>query len=152
MSVSVSADIAVTAPASRAFDAATRLPPPDLMRAHWPMPGCASFTGPARWSAVGEERRLVMTDGNTLSETLAAFEPGCSYATRIVGFHGWFARLAGHADVAWAFTEEGGETRIDWRVDFAHAEGASPILLSLATKPFWPAYMRGGLGRLKAAL
>ncbi|MEO1015698.1 MAG: SRPBCC family protein [Pseudomonadota bacterium] len=152
MSVTVSADVAVDAPASRAFDAATRFPPPDLMRAHWPMPGCASFTGPARWLATDEERRLVMTDGNTLTERLVAFNAPMTYETRITGFHGWFARLAAHADVSWTFETVDTGAAINWRVEFAPRDGASPVMLAAATMPFWPAYMRGGLKRLSAAV
>ena len=155
--------IIIAAPIERAFDVAVSIDPVALVRPHGFVPGVAAFEGARRWSQPVDERRLVLTDGNRLTERLVAIDkPGSAsgrFAYQVVGFGGWFARMTDACDSEWLFEPAGAtptsarkteelETRATWSVVFREA-GPLGALLPLVVKPLWPGYMRAALTRLK---
>lgn len=152
MTVLVEATALLPAPPEVAFEAAAALAPTTLLPRRWPMPGCTACAGAARWTRRGDERRLRMSDGGELVETLIRIEAPQGFCAVVSGFHGWFAGLARDAESQWRFTPEGDATRLVWRIAFRPAEGVPAPILALVVKPLWPGYMRAGLSGFAAAL
>ncbi|MEL7489402.1 MAG: SRPBCC family protein [Pseudomonadota bacterium] len=143
--------IVVAADCETVFDRIISIAPDDFIRPRWPMPGVAAWSGAERWVAVGDQRRVTMTAGVTLTETLTAFDPPTGFSIRTTGFGGWFGALNDHCEIDWTVTPEtDAATKVVWRVAFFAKPGAlAKALLPRVVTPLWPPFMAVALERLR---
>jgi hypothetical protein len=149
--VAVASEIIINAPAGAVMAAAVGFDIPDIIRAHGPLPGVASVDGhQGPWSAVGQQRRLTLTDGSTAIETLTDIDArGFEYA---IEFGPPFSAIARAGAGRFCIADEGAESLLNWRYRFEPASiFAAPVVVVIA-KLVWPGYMRAALARLKASI
>lgn len=150
----VSASIDIAAESERVFDAAAALDPVRHIRPSGVLPGVAGCDdAQGGWSAIGQLRRLTLTDGVRLTETLTAFEPPRFYAYDVEGFAGLFGALISGADASWRIEPaRGGLTRVEWRYRFTPRGAIEGAMLRMLVRALWPGYMRRALESLKRSL
>ena len=148
--VAITQSIIVHAPRPRVFDLAISITPSEFIKPTLVLPGIQSTEGPSRWTASGDLRRHVLTDGAAIEEELTAFAKDEYYAYRISGFEDPFARLVSGAYAKWRFDWQGPEqTEIEWRYAFEPQGRVSRPFLAAVAGLLWPGYLRAALKRLK---
>lgn len=151
--IAVSVSEIVAAPLAGTFTTAAGMDVPALIQPHAILPGVNAVEGHnAAWSAVGQRRRLTLSDKSSVHEELVAFSPEDMFAYRVSDFTGAFGGLVREARGAWHFTKTGArETQIDWTYAFAPKSPFARVFVWIIVKAFWPGYMRAALARVKAA-
>lgn len=123
---------------------------PAIFRKTGLLPGVASIEGHrAPWGVAGEQRRLTLTDGGTLTEDLIFAEPGARFVYRASRFSGVFGRLATQARGEFRFEDTSEGTRATWVYVFTPASASARVFVRFIARRLWPGYMRSALSRLK---
>ncbi len=117
-----------------------------------PLPGVRDVTErKGDWTAPGHSRRVVMSDGASLLETLTAYEENTAVAYRIEGFKAPLGLLVTHAEGAWSFDEVGpAETKIAWTFTFYPRSAFTAPIVGFIARRLWPGYAGDALDRVKA--
>lgn len=151
MPVQTSVALSINAPVSRAFDVAAGFDPRELIQKFGPLPGILDTTGhDAPWSAVGQQRRHILSDKSSVNETLTTFDRNSTFAYDLNGFTGVFASLVREARAEWHFTTLGpAKTQIDWTYIFSPTNAIAEPVLWFIVKLLWPGYLRSALTRVK---
>lgn len=97
-------------------------------------------TGP--WDAVGRTRRLELSDGSSVVESLVRVEPDRAFVYELSRFTGLLGRLVtgGRADWSYSSTPNG-RTRVDWTYSFFARPGRGLIVRGIV-RFAWAPYMR----------
>ena len=146
----VEKSVSIAASCANAFETTIALAPDALIKTRGPMPGVAEWSGVSRWTQPGDNRRLRMTAGVTLIETLTSIDPPYQFSYRTTGFGGWFGTLNDHCKTQWSFEQTGtAQTHIRWCACFFARSAPASIILPFVVKPLWPGYMAAALNRLR---
>jgi hypothetical protein len=93
------------------------------------------------WDAVGQSRRLTLSDGGTLIERLKVVDPPRRFAYQLTDFTGFFGNLVAFAEAEWDFDANVEGTRIRWTYTF-HAQPKRGWIVRLVVVLWWGRYMR----------
>ena len=100
------------------------------------------------WGTVGQQRRIVLSDGTAMRETLLRVQPPREFGYRIDVVAGTMKFLVRAADGSWAFAADGAGCRITWtwQVDAANAPAAlaAPVFRLMWTRNAAKAFDRIG--------
>jgi len=132
MNISTSTSIFIPRPREEVFDFSCRNDTYERnLRPRGPVAGVQRvefFEGHSL--AEGSKRRITLTDGSVLEETILDYSPPTKHRYRWTdGLKGPFAFLVRSGTGCWDFTEVDGGTRVDWGYDF---ELKSPLAYPLA--------------------
>jgi len=149
--VIISVTQTVAAPLGVVFKTAAGIDPRALVQKYGPLPGIANVEGQTgAWSAVGQKRRLILTDKTLADEELVAFTPNETFAYRAGNYTGVFKSLVMEAHGRWHFTTLASDkTQIDWTYTFIPTGPIQEAVLWFIVKLFWPGYLRAALARVK---
>jgi len=117
-----------------------------------PLPGVRKVADPVgTWSAVGDSRRVIMTDGSSLLETLTSYKPDDRVAYHIQGFKGPLGVLVTHAEGEWKFTSlTETKTNVRWTFTFFPRSNFTAPIVGLIANRLWPDFAGDALQRVKA--
>ena len=145
MTVTASASTArvVAAALERTWRVATPLTPVGFYPRAGVIPAVVAVhdqTGP--WDAVGRTRRLELSDGSSVVESLVRVEPDGVFVYELSRFTGLLGRLVtgGRADWSYSSTPNGC-TRVDWTYSFFARPGRGLIVRGIV-RFAWAPYMR----------
>jgi hypothetical protein len=145
MTVTASASTArvVAAALERTWRVATPLTPVGFYPRAGVIPAVVAVhdqTGP--WDAVGRTRRLELSDGSSVVESLVRVEPDGVFVYELSRFTGLLGRLVtgGRADWSYSSTPNG-HTRVDWTYSFFARPGRGLIVRGIV-RFAWAPYMR----------
>jgi hypothetical protein len=93
------------------------------------------------WDAVGQSRRLTLSDGGALIERLKVVDPPRRFAYQLTDFTGFFGNLVAFAEAEWDFDANVEGTRIRWTYTF-HAQPKRGWIVRLVVVLWWGRYMR----------
>lgn len=146
------AAVLVSAPVERAFAAALGFDAPSIVRPQGLLPGVRSVEGTTgAWNAPGETRRLTLTDGSMVEETLLDVRAD-SYRYRVAGFTGPFRFLVREAKGEFAVAPAPGGANLTWTYEFQPTSSLAAPIVSFIADVLWAPWMSAALGRLKAAI
>ncbi|MFQ5564026.1 MAG: SRPBCC family protein [Parvularculaceae bacterium] len=139
----------VEAPLARTFEIAVPIDVLAVMKPRGFLPGVARVenqTGP--WNAVGQNRRLYLTDGSSVFEEIIDYAANHHFAYTVSRFTGVFSALVREARGEWNFTQTAtGRTQIDWTYAFTPKSMLARPFVWLIVKLLWSGYMRKALTR-----
>lgn len=92
------------------------------------------------WDAVGQSRKLTLSDGGTVIERLKAVDAPRRFAYQLTDFTGFFGNLVAFAEAEWDFDASIQGTRIRWTYTF-HAQPQRGWLVRLVVTLAWARYM-----------
>lgn len=93
------------------------------------------------WDAVGQSRKLTLSDGGTLVERLKVVDPPRRFAYQLTDFTGFFGSLVAFAEAEWDFDANVEGTRIRWTYTY-HAQPKRGWIVRLVVVRFWGPYMK----------
>lgn len=93
------------------------------------------------WDAVGQSRKLTLSDGGTLVERLKVVDAPRRFAYQLTDFTGFFGNLVAFADAEWDFDANVEGTRIRWTYTY-HAQPKRGWIVRLVVVLFWGPYMK----------
>lgn len=93
------------------------------------------------WDAVGQTRKLTLSDGGTVIERLKVVDAPRKFAYQLTDFTGFFGSLVAFADAEWDFDAAVEGTRIRWTYTF-HAQPKRGWIVRLIVKLLWGGYMK----------
>ncbi|MDP9027464.1 MAG: SRPBCC family protein [Actinomycetota bacterium] len=93
------------------------------------------------WDAVGQTRRLHLSDGSSVRETTTDVDRPGFFAYELTEFTKVFGPIIDHARAEWRFEAVDGGTLITWTYTFFGKPGRRWIV-SLIVSLVWAAYMR----------
>lgn len=96
-------------------------------------------TGP--WDAAGRTRKLVLSDGGHVIETITHADSPNYFAYELTDFQKLFGRLVSSARAEWRFERVAGGTHIRWTYTF-HALPGRGWIVGMIVRLFWAPYMR----------
>jgi hypothetical protein len=145
MTVIASASTArvAAAPLARAWSIATPLTPVGFYPRAGVIPAVVAVhdqSGP--WDGAGQTRRLELSDGSSVVESLVRVEPDGVFVYELSEFTGLLGRLVtgGRADWSYRATPSG-RTRVDWTYSFFARPGRGAIVRGIV-RFAWAPYMR----------
>ncbi len=142
------ASIFISAPVEKTFATARSFDAPRIVRRKGLLPGVRSVDGPDRWGDVGDRRRLTLTDGSGVEETLLDLGAQ-SYRYRVSGFSGPFRFLVKEAQASFVVERQGEGSILRWSYEFAPTSPfAAPVVSFIAGAP-WIQWMDAALERIK---
>jgi hypothetical protein len=93
------------------------------------------------WDAVGQSRKLTLSDGGTLIERIQVVEKPRRFEYRLTDFTGFFGKLVAFAESEWDFDAATEGTRVRWTYTF-HAQPKRGWIVRLIVVLFWSRYMK----------
>ena len=93
------------------------------------------------WDAVGQSRKLTLSDGGTLIERLKVVDAPRRFAYELTDFTGFFGNLVAFAEAEWDFDASVEGTRIRWTYTY-HAQPKRGWIVRLVVVLFWGRYMK----------
>ena len=154
-SASVQADIA--APQTMVFEHIMPVDLTSIFTGYGPLPavvGTRDQTG--AWDAAGQTRTVIMSDGSSAQEQLAAYEYPNYFSYTVNNFTGVFRAFVTSARGEWWFGPEPGirgeVTHIKWGYVFNARSSFSLPIVWFLTKILWKGYMSKVLYVLKAQI
>ena len=144
-------EIEVNAPLAHTFDITVTLELTKVIYAKGLLPGVKSIsTTTMKWNAVGDSRRLHMSDGSSATETLTTYEKDQRIAYRVDDFKGPMKFLVSHSTGEWRFTPKGeGKTHVQWTFTFHPRSAMTAPIVRFVAKRLWPGYAGAALERVK---
>jgi len=147
--IAAAASIAINASPARVFAATLALDPATIVQKKGLIPGVRSVAGQTgAWSAVGQSRKLTLTDGAGAEETLIALEPN-GYRYRVAAFTGPFSHIVRDANARFEVAPRGEGSMLTWTYEFTPKGSLSAAILSFLVDSQWNAFMDAALLRLK---
>jgi len=101
--------------------------------------GVADQTG--SWDTVGHTRRLLLSDGGHVIETITDAASPTFFAYELSDFQKLFGKLVKGARAEWRFERVAGGTRISWKYTFFPLPGAG-FVVGAIVKLLWGPYMK----------
>jgi hypothetical protein len=144
--------IFINAPVEKTFAAALGLDAPAIIRPHRILPGVKAVAGDAAgWAKAGDRRRLTLTNGSNVEETLT--EVGStSYKYRVTGFSGPFGFLVKEANAAFEVAPRKTGSMLSWTYEFTPASPLAAPFVDMIASSLWTEWMDAALDRLKEAI
>ncbi|WBU39087.1 SRPBCC family protein [Homoserinibacter sp. YIM 151385] len=137
-----SAEVLVLAPLPDAFRIVTAADPASWYPRFGPLPAVVGVVDRAgAFDAEGDHRRLLLSDGGSVVETLRLVDEPRRFAYDLSHFQKLFGRLVEGARAEWVFAPEGAGTRVRWTYEFHPRRGAR-LLVRLVVRLWWARYMR----------
>ncbi|MCU1416863.1 MAG: hypothetical protein JWP32_1037 [Schumannella sp.] len=93
------------------------------------------------WDAVGQTRKLTLSDGSTVIERVKVVDAPRSFAYQLTDFTGFFGSLVAFADAEWDFDAAVEGTRIRWRYTY-HAQPKRGWIVRALVRVFFARYMK----------
>jgi hypothetical protein len=150
----VSASRSVPAALERAFDVVLTEPLPRIFsRRYGPIPPIREVsdqTGDV-WGTVGQSRRIVLSDGGSMTERLTTVDRPGSFGYRISDLSGPFKALISGLDGEWTFGPAGTGTRITWSWTLYPASSVASYALPVFAR-LWRGYARQALEEVEKIL
>ena len=106
---------------------------------------------PDVWGTVGQTRKIVLTDGSTLHETLTAVDRPHGYTYLLDDLHGPLRPFVRTIDGAWSVTPEGTGARIGWTWTLYPTAPPARLTMSVIGR-MWKGYAERGLAELETML
>ena len=152
-SVHLAASRTYPATVEHAFDVVLPMPLPELFRHRYgPLPPIRSaegFTEP--WGTVGQTRRITLSDGGTLLETLTHVERPSGFGYRVDSITGAMKPLVASIEGSWSFAPAGTGVRVTWAWDVEPASTVAGYLMPVFGR-LWRGYARQALENLEEPL
>jgi hypothetical protein len=126
----------------RTFAILTRSDPTRFYPKSGPLPGIVRVddqTGD--WDAVGQSRKLTLSDGGTVVERVKVVDAPRRFAYQLTDFTGFFGTLVAFADTEWDFDASVEGTRVRWVYTF-HAQPKRGWIVRLIVRLAWAGYMK----------
>lgn len=101
------------------------------------------------WTIVGQTRRLELSDGGSVVETITDADSPTLFAYDLSDFQRLFGRLVTGARAEWRFERESDGTRIRWSYEF-HPKRGRRWIVALIVRLWWARYMQRVLPRIAA--
>jgi hypothetical protein len=145
MTVTASASTArvAAAPLDRAWRIGTPLTPVGFYPRAGVIPAVVAVhdqTGP--WDAAGQTRRLELSDGSSVVESLTRVERDGDFVYELSGFTGLLGGLVSGGRADWSYrATPTGRTRVDWTYSFFARPGRGLIVRGIV-RFAWAPYMR----------
>jgi hypothetical protein len=150
----VSASRTVPVEVERAFDVVLVEPLPRIFSRRYgpigPVREVRDQTGDP-WGAVGQTRRIVLSDGGAMTERLTSVDRPSSFAYEISELRGPFKTLISTLEGEWAFQPAGTGTRITWTWMLHPASSAARYALPVFAR-LWRGYARQALEEIEKLL
>jgi hypothetical protein len=150
----LSASRSVPAALERAFDVVLTEPLPRIFsRRYGPIPPIREVsdqTGDV-WGTVGQSRRIVLSDGGSMTERLTTVDRPGSFGYRISDLSGPFKALISSLDGEWTFEPAGTGTRITWTWTLYPASSVAGYALPVFAR-LWRGYARQALEEVEKIL
>lgn len=93
------------------------------------------------WDTVGHTRKLMLSDGGHVIETIKSADSPTYFAYELTDFQKLFGSLVSGARADWRFERVEAGTRISWTYTFHGLPGRGWIV-TLIVRLFWAPYMR----------
>lgn len=139
---SASAVATVDAPASRVFPRLLDHDPVSFYPRWWALPGVVEVRDQSGvWNARGRTRRLVLSDGGTVLETIRRVEAAELFVYELSDFTGFFGLLVASGRAEWRVSARDAGSTIDWTYAFTARPGRG-FLVAAIVRLFWAGYMR----------
>ena len=125
-----------------AYDISAALDPADFYPRFGPLPAVRAVldqSGP--WDAVGRTRRLLLSDGGHVIETITDTHAPTLFAYELSDFQRLFGMLVRGARAEWRFERTESGTRIRWSYTFHPKPGRGPVV-GVIVRLLWAPYMR----------
>jgi hypothetical protein len=139
------AEMVASTPLEWTWDVLTPIDPTRFYPRFGPLPATVAVreqTGP--WNVVGQTRRLLLSDGGHVFETITDVEKYEYFAYELSDFQKAFKRLVDHARSEWTFTAVDNGTLVHWTYEFFPRRRWG-WLVSLIVRFWWDPYMRSVL-------
>jgi hypothetical protein len=150
----VSASRSVPAALERAFDVVLTEPLPRIFsRRYGPIPPIREVsdqTGDV-WGTVGQSRRILLSDGGSMTERLTTVDRPGSFGYRISDLSGPFKALISGLDGEWTFEPAGTGTRITWTWTLYPTSSVASYALPVFAR-LWRGYARQALEEVEKIL
>jgi hypothetical protein len=150
----VSASRSVPAALERAFDVVLTEPLPRIFSRRYgpisPIREVSDQTGDV-WGTVGQSRRILLSDGGSMTERLTTVERPGSFGYRISDLSGPFKALISSLDGEWTFEPAGTGTRITWTWTLYPASSVAGYALPVFAR-LWRGYARQALEEVEKIL
>ena len=132
-----------------AYDVVLSAPLPEIFaQRHGPLPHITEVRDQVgEWgTGIGQTRRIRMSDGGAVLETLTSLDPPLSFGYRLSEIGGPMKLLVAGLSGTWAFAAADGGTRVTWSWDVdARSALTAPALVAL--RFFWNSYAAKALAR-----
>ena len=141
-------ELIASTPLEWTWDVLTPIDPARFYPRFGPLPATIKVThqsGP--WNTIGQTRRLELSDGGHVIETITDVEPHSFFAYELTDFQKIFSRLVDHARAEWTFTAVPEGTLVHWTYTF-FARKRWGWLVALIVRIWWEPYMRSVLPEL----
>ena len=133
--------VAMSTP-KQAYEVAGPVDPTKFYPKSGPLPAVTAVrdqTG--AWDTVGHTRKLLLSDGGHVIETITDAQSPSFFAYELSDFQKLFGALVAGARAEWRFEAVAGGTSIHWSYEF-HARRGCGILVGLIVRLFWAPYMK----------
>lgn len=152
MEIESQSSIFIKAPVEKAFAFALGFDVPSIVHKHGPLPGVKSVSGTTgAWSNAGQKRKLTLTDGSGVEETLLDVGPN-SYKYRVAGLTGPFKFLVKEMNASFEVEPRKDGSMLTWTYAFTPTSPLAGPILSFIADSLWPQWMDAALERMKNAL
>ena len=135
-------DAVVQSTPKQAWEISGSVDPARFYPKHGPLPAVTAVrdqTGP--WDTVGRTRKLALSDGGHVIETITDADSPTLFAYELSDFQKLFGMLVTGARAEWRFERVEAGTRIRWTYTFFGKPGRAWIVKLIVTL-FWAPYMR----------
>jgi len=149
---SATREVVTTAPLDLAWAVGTPLTPVGFYPAWGPLPAVLDVHGQTGdWDAVGQTRRLELSGGGAVRETLTRVDRPSLFVYELTDFRGPLRRLVSGGTAEWRYMPDRLGTRIRWRYTFRAKRGAGLVVRGIV-RFAWGPYMTRVLAGIGAEL
>jgi hypothetical protein len=139
---SASADAVARATPKQAFDISAPVDPVRFYPKYGPLPAVTAVRDQSgSWDTVGRTRKLLLSDGGSVIETITDAASPTYFAYELHDFQKLFGKLVSGARAEWHFEPVAGGTRITWTYAFHPLPGRGFIVGAIVAL-FWAPYMK----------
>ncbi len=139
---SATAVAVVASTPTKSYEISGPLDPPTVYPKSGPLPAVVGVTDQSgSWDTVGRTRRLELSDGGHVIETITDTENPGLFGYELSDFQKLFGALVTGARSEWRFTAVDGGTRIQWTYTFFGKPGRRWIV-GIIVSTLWGPYMR----------
>lgn len=104
------------------------------------------------YAAVGDKRKVVFEDGDTIQEELISYHPFDNYAYRVTAFSDFFRHLTNAAYGQWWFQNKQEKIKISWVYSYTYKNILGGLFIRFFNFFFFRRFMQNGLNNAKAQI
>ena len=140
-SASATATIILATTPKQAFEISGPLDPSRFYGKFGPLPAVVGVTGQSgQWDAVGRTRKLELSDGGSVTETISDVISPTLFAYDLSNFTGVFQHLVSGARAEWTFERTAVGTLVTWTYTF-HDKAGRAFIVRAIVRMWWARYM-----------